>query len=438
MTSFIIKKGRVVDPLHERVFPADVLVVDGRIAAIGPGLAGQKDTTVINAEGCLVLPGLIDMHVHLREPGFEYKETIASGTRAALRGGFTAVCAMPNTRPVCDRAAVAGFVLDRARAAGNARVYPVGALSKGSEGKELAPFGEMRDAGVVAFSDDGRWLADAHLMRRAMEYAAMLDVPVISHCEDPALSAGGVMNEGFTATVLGLRGMPAAAEEVAVARDILLAELTGCHLHVAHVSTAGAVRLIREAKARGVRVTAEVTPHHFTLTEEAVRGYDTNAKVNPPLRTAVDVAALKEGLADGTIDVIATDHAPHSQEEKETEFDAAPFGMVGLETAVGLVFSELVSQGVLTLPQAVAKMTVNPAHILGLEAGVLAEGAVADITLVDPEREEVVEPGGFASQGKNTPFAGWRLKGTPVGVMVGGRWFEIRPFGKRLPTKKKK
>ncbi|MEW6172965.1 MAG: dihydroorotase [Bacillota bacterium] len=429
MTRLIIKGGTVVDPVNDRVYPADISIADGRIAAIGSGFSRRKGIMFIDARGCLVVPGLIDMHVHLREPGFEYKETIASGTAAAARGGFTAVCAMPNTRPVCDSAAMVHFVRKRALEAGYARVYPIGALTKESAGKELAPFGEMKTAGAVAFSDDGRWVADGNLMRRAMEYAGMLGTPVISHCEEPSLTAGGVMNEGFTATVLGLRGMPAAAEEAAVARDIILAELTGCRLHIAHVSTAGTVRLIREAKARGVKVTAESTPHHFTLTDEAVKGYDTNAKVNPPLRTAADVAAVKEGLADGTIDVIATDHAPHSREEKESEFDVAPFGMVGLETAVGLVMSELIEPGVLTLTQAVAKLTINPASILGLQFGVINEGSVADLTIIDPDRETRVDPAAFASQGKNTPFAGRLLKGVPVGTVVGGRWLAADAHG---------
>ena len=424
MSRLIIKGGIVIDPIKGRMFSADVFIADGTIAAIGPGLALRKGAKIVSAEGCLVVPGLIDMHVHLREPGFEHKETIASGTRAAVRGGFTAVCAMPNTRPVCDNAAVVKFVREKAREAAFARVYPIGALTKNSGGEELAPFAEMKDAGAVAFSDDGRWVKNSNLMRRAMEYARMLGLPVISHCEDTSLSGDGVMNEGYTSTVLGLRGIPAAAEEIAVARDIILAELTGCHLHIAHVSTAGTVRLIREAKARGVRVTAEAAPHHFTLTDEAVIGYNTNAKVNPPLRTAADVAAVKEGLADGTIDVIATDHAPHTQEEKECEFETAPFGISGLETAVGLVFTELVNQGVLTVPQAIAKMTVNPASILGIDCGVLKEGSIADITIINPEREQRVEPEHFVSQGKNTPFAGRLLRGASERVIIGGRCFD--------------
>lgn len=426
MTGLIIKGGTVVDPVEGLVYQADILIENGRIAAVGAGLSAGKKAAVIDAGGLLVAPGLIDMHVHLREPGFEYKETIASGTGAAIRGGFTAVCAMPNTRPVCDNAALVEFVLQKAKEAGSARVYPIGALTRKSEGKELAGFGEMRAAGAVAFSDDGRWVADAHLMRRAMEYASMLGVPVISHCEDPDLSAGGLMNEGVTATVLGLRGMPAAAEEAAVARDIILAELTGCHLHIAHVSSAGSVRLIREAKKRGIRVTAEAAPHHFTLTEDALKGYNTNAKMNPPLRTSSDVAAVIDGLADGTIDVIATDHAPHTEEEKETEFDAAPFGIVGLETAVGLVFTELVNKGVLSLTDAIAKMTVNPARILGIDSGRLEEGMVADITLIDPERKETVQTAHFVSKGRNTPFQGRELTGVAVGVVIGGRWIETR------------
>ncbi|MCL6557776.1 MAG: dihydroorotase [Firmicutes bacterium] len=424
MSRLIIKGGIVIDPIKGRMFSADVFIADGTIAAIGPGLAPRKGAKIVSAEGCLVVPGLIDMHVHLREPGFEHKETIASGTRAAVRGGFTAVCAMPNTRPVCDNAAVVKFVREKALDAAFARVYPIGALTKNSRGEELAPFAEMKDAGAVAFSDDGRWVKNSSLMRRAMEYARMLGLPVISHCEDTSLSGNGVMNEGYTSTVLGLRGIPAAAEEIAVARDIILAELTGCRLHIAHVSTAGTVRLIREAKARGVRVTAEAAPHHFTLTDEAVTGYNTNAKVNPPLRTAADVAAVKEGLADGTIDVIATDHAPHTREEKECEFETAPFGISGLETAVGLVFTELVNQGVLTIPQAIAKMTVNPASILGIDCGILQEGSIADITIINPERQQRVEPEHFVSQGKNTPFAGRLLRGASERVIIGGRCFD--------------
>lgn len=416
----LIKGGTVVDPAAHRMCRADVLVEGERVAAVDERLAGG-DARVLDAGGKLVFPGLIDMHVHLREPGQEYKETIATGARAAVRGGFTAVAAMPNTEPVADTPGVIRYVLEKAREAGLARVYPVGALTRGSRGEELSEMGGLKAAGAVAFSDDGRPVVGAGMMRRAMEYARMLGVPVISHCEEPSLSAGGVMHEGLVATTLGLRGIPAAAEEVMVARDLILAEMTGCHLHVAHVSTAGAVRLIREAKARGVRVTAEATPHHFTLTDRAVADYDTLAKVNPPLRTDADVAAVREGLADGTIDVIATDHAPHASHEKNVEFDLAAFGLVGLETAVGLVFTALVADNVLDVPAAVAKMSLNPARILGLPAGIIEPGAAADITVFDPEAEEVVDPALLAGKSKNTPFGGYRLKGVVYAAIVGGR-----------------
>lgn len=424
----LIKGGTVVDPVRGRMYQSDLLVEEGRVAAIIETETVEKvkqipadGVQVLDAGGKLVIPGLIDMHVHLREPGQEHKETIDTGTRAAVRGGFTAVAAMPNTDPVADTAGVIRYVLEKARESGRARVYPVGAITKGSRGVELSEMAELQAAGVVAFSDDGRSVTAAVVLRRAMEYARMLGVPVISHCEDESLAAGGVMHEGAVSTRLGLRGIPAAAEEVTVARDIILAEMTGCHLHIAHVSTAGAVRLIREAKARGVRVTAEVTPHHFTLTDRAVEDYDTNAKVNPPLRTEADVAAVREGLADGTIDVIATDHAPHAAHEKEVEFDAAPFGLVGLETAVGLVFTELIAPGVLDIPVAVAKMSLNPARILGLSAGTIEPGAVADLTIVDPEAVEVVDPVLLVSKSRNTPFAGYRMKGLPYATIVGGK-----------------
>jgi dihydroorotase len=425
----LIKGGTVVDPARGRMYQSDLLVEEGLVAAI---IKTETETIerekqipadgvqVLDVGGKLVLPGLIDMHVHLREPGQEYKETIDTGTRAAVRGGFTAVAAMPNTDPVADTAGVIRYVLEKARESGRARVYPVGAITKGSRGVELSEMAELQAAGVVAFSDDGRPVTAAVVLRRAMEYARMLGVPVISHCEDESLAADGVMHEGAVSTRLGLRGIPAAAEDVTVARDIILAEMTGCHLHVAHVSTAGAVRLIREAKARGIRVTAEVTPHHFTLTDRAVEGYDTNAKVNPPLRTEADVAAVREGLADGTIDVIATDHAPHAVHEKDVEFDAAPFGLVGLETAVGLVFTELIAPGILDIPAAVAKMSLNPARILGLPAGTIEPGAVADLTIVDPEAVEVVDPALLVSKSRNTPFAGYRMKGLPHAAIVGG------------------
>ncbi|MGQ9496923.1 MAG: dihydroorotase [Desulfotomaculales bacterium] len=417
----IIKGGWVVDPVQDSVAEADVLINGTTIAAIQQRIDPGAGWEVLDARGLIVAPGLIDMHVHLREPGFEHKETIASGARAAVRGGITAVAAMPNTNPVADNRSVIEFVLKRAREAGWARVYPVGAITRGCNGEELAEMADMAAAGAVAFSDDGRPVRNAGVMRRAMEYARALRRPLIDHCEDPDLTADGVMNEGLVATRLGLKGTPAAAEEIMVARDILLAELTGCAVHIAHVSTEGSVRLIREAKARRVLVTAEVTPHHFSLTEEACEGFNTNAKVNPPLRTARDVKALKEGLADGTIDVIASDHAPHALDEKNVEYDRAPFGIAGLETTVGLIFKELVAPGILSLPAAIAKMTINPARILGIDSGILAPGARADITVIDPEREEVVNPEEMVGCGKNTPFAGYRLKGIPVGTIVGGR-----------------
>ena len=424
----IIKNGLVVDPLAGNVAPKDILVVGGKIAEMGANLP-LGGTRVIDAAGCLVTPGLIDMHVHLREPGFEHKETIYTGSLAAARGGFTAVACMPNTNPVIDNAALIRSIIASAQEVGLVHVYPIGAISRGSRGEMLAEMGDMAAAGAVAFSDDGMPVADAGLMRRGMQYAGMLDKPIISHSEEKSLSAGGAMHEGSISTMLGLKGIPASAEEVMVARDIILAEETGCPTHIAHVSTAGSVRLLREAKARGVKVTAEATPHHFTLTHEAVTGYDTATKVNPPLRTADDRAAIRQGLADGTIDVIATDHAPHTEEEKDVEYEKAPFGLVGLETAVGLVWTELVHTGLLTPLQAVTCLTRNPARILGIPKGTLAPGADADITIIDPELEEVVDPAKFVSKSRNTPFAGRRLKGLPRLTMVGGRVIMERDRG---------
>jgi dihydroorotase len=368
----------------------------------------------------LVVPGLIDMHVHLREPGYEYKETIATGTAAAKAGGFTSVCCMPNTKPVNDSRAVTEFILSQAAKEGSVNVFPVGAITKGSAGQELAEMAELRDAGCVAVSDDGKPVMSAAVMRRAMEYSTIFGIPVISHCEDASLSAGGVMSEGFVSTELGLRGIPPAAEDVMVARDVALAELTGCRLHIAHVSTAGAVRIIRDAKSRGVKVTAETCPHYFTLTDDAVRGYNTMAKMNPPLRTAADAAAVKQGLADGTIDVIATDHAPHARDEKSVEFDVAPFGIVGLETALGLSLA-LVHEGVLSLADLLRKFTVNPAAILGIAKGTLSVGADGDVTIIDPRGEWKVDPSQFHSRSKNTPFEGFVLKGKAVRTIVAGR-----------------
>ena len=399
---------------------ADVLIEHGKIVAVGQNLGVASHLTVIDATEKLVLPGFVDLHVHLREPGFEYKETIATGTAAAVAGGFTSVCCMPNTTPVNDNQSITEFILDQARTAGNAHVFPVGAITKGSEGKELAEIGELRHAGCVAISDDGQPVMSSQVMRRAMEYALAFDLPVIDHCEDLHLSEDGCMNEGIVSTQLGLPGIPAAAEEIMVARNLALAELTGAHLHLAHLSTAGSVRMVREAKVRGIRVTAEACPHHFSLTEEAVRGYDTHAKMNPPLRTWQDVQAIKEGLRDGTIDVIATDHAPHATQEKQQEFAAAPHGVVGLETALPLTLA-LVEEGVLSLEMAVAKLTTEPARAFGLNKGTLTPGSDADVVVVDLHESWEVDPARFRSKSRNTPFAGWKVKGRVIATLVDGR-----------------
>ena len=417
--TLLIQGGHVIDPGRVNGV-ADVLIENGTISAVGPALTAPAGATVIQAKGQLVLPGFVDLHVQFREPGFEYKETIQSGTAAAVAGGFTTVCAMPNTNPVNDNQAVTEFMLERAKAAGNAHLYPIGAITKKSEGKELAEIGDLRRAGCVAISDDGKPVMNSLVMRRAMEYARAFDVPVVDHCEDLHLSEGGCMNEGLVSTELGLPGIPSAAEDVMVARNVSLAELTGARLHLAHISTAGSVRMVREAKARGLKVTAEACPHHFTLTEELTRGYNTHAKMNPPLRTMQDVQAIKEGLRDGTIDVIATDHAPHATQEKQQEFTEAPFGIVGLETALSLTLA-LVDEGVLTLESAVDKLATAPAKAFSLNAGTLAVGAPADVAIVDPNREWQVDPSRFRSKSRNTPFAGWKVKGRVTTTIVSGR-----------------
>ncbi|MGH7406416.1 MAG: dihydroorotase [Candidatus Methylomirabilales bacterium] len=431
----LIRGGRVIDPASGVDGMMDLLVEEGVIRRVGaPGNAGkarraapggtapEQADRVIEAKGLIVCPGLIDLHVHLREPGREDEETIASGTAAAARGGFTAVACMPNTEPPNDSASVTEFILEQAAKHGAVRVYPIGAISKGRKGEELAEIGELVAAGCVGISDDGSPVASAGLMRRAMEYATMFDIPVIPHCEELTLSQGGVMHEGLVSTHLGLKGIPGVAEAVEVARDLLLAEFTGARLHLCHLSAAESVRAVREAKARGVKVTAEVTPHHLALTDDAVRGFSTNTKMNPPLRSAEDQAALREALADGTIDAIATDHAPHALAEKEQEYDAAPFGVTGLESCLGVVLTELYHGKVLTLAQIVERMSVAPARILGLKGrGTLAPGSEADVTLFDPEREWVVEAKGMASKSKNSPFLGWKLKGAPVMTIVGGK-----------------
>ena len=422
--TLLIQGGHVIDPGRINGI-ADVLIEQGKIAAVGANLTAQGkgkngSVQIIDARHKLVLPGFVDLHVHFREPGFEYKETIKSGTAAAAAGGFTAVCCMPNTQPVNDSQAITEFILEKARISGNARVYPVGAITKGSEGKELAEIGDLRRAGCVAISDDGQPVMNSLVMRRAMEYALAFDLPVIDHCEDLHLSEGGCMNEGVVSTQLGLQGVPAAAEDVMVSRNLALAELTGARLHLAHLSTAGSVRLVREAKARGIRVTAEACPHHFTLTEEAVRGFNTLAKMNPPLRAWDDVQAIKEGLRDGTIDVIATDHAPHATQEKLQDFAAAPNGIVGLETALSLTLV-LVEEGVLTLESAVAKLTKAPARAFSLNAGTLASGVDADVVIVDPQETWEIDPSRFRSKSRNTPFAGWKVKGRVHATLLGGR-----------------
>lgn len=418
----LIRGGRVLDPARGVDRTADVLVEDGRIAAVDRHLTPHGHRTV-DAGDLIVAPGLVDMHAHLRDPGQTHKEDIASGTAAAVRGGFTAVACMANTSPPIDHPVTVEYVISRAQKSGACRVFPIAAITKGLAGQELAPIGALASAGAVALSDDGAAVANAGLLRRAMRYATMVDLPVIEHCEDAALSNGGVMHEGAWSTVLGLRGIPAVSEEAIVARDLLLAEATGARLHVAHASTAGSVRLIRDAKRRGVRVTAEVTPHHLVLTDEAVVGFDAGMKMNPPLRGSDDVAALREGLADGTIDAIATDHAPHAPEEKMVEFDAAPFGVVGLETALGVIWTALVGPGLLSPAQAIRAMSTAPAAILKVPGGGLTPGAPADLVVIDPARRWTVDARAFASKSRNTPFGGWELQGRAVATIVGG---EIR------------
>ncbi|MBI5188347.1 MAG: dihydroorotase [Nitrospirae bacterium] len=438
----LVKNGHIIDPSQGIDGVGDILIEDGKIKEVrtqntptptlphrggGQGWGGDSELRTIDAKGLYVLPGLIDMHTHLREPGFEYKETINTGTTAAVRGGFTTVCCMPNTYPVNDNASVTEFIIRKAAQEGLCTVLPIGVITKGQKGEELAEMGAMRDEGCVAFSDDGYPVTNSLLMRRALEYSKAFSVPIISHCEDLTLSEGGVMNEGLLSVTLGLKGIPAEAEMIMVYRDISLAELTGGRLHIAHVSTEGSVRLIRDAKKRGVDVTAETCPHYFSITEDAVTGYNTNAKVNPPLGAKRDVEAIKEGLRDGTIDVIATDHAPHHIDEKLQEFDKAPSGISGLETALGLSM-KLVDEGILTISQLVEKMALNPARILNLlvtgPKGTLKPGADADITIIDMKKEVKIEAAKLTSKGKNTPFDGWVLKGMPVVTISKGRIYE--------------
>lgn len=436
-----IINGYIVDPSQGIEGQGNILIEDGVIKelTIRDSKVNSKtkkskeaskekeseDIKIIDANGKYVVPGLIDMHTHLREPGFEYKETIRSGTMAAIKGGFTTICCMPNTFPVNDHASVTEFIIRKAIQEGHCTVLPIGAITKGQHGEELAEIGTMKNEGCVAFSDDGNPVMNSLIMRRALEYSKAFNVPIISHCEDKTLSEGGLINEGLLSLTLGLKGIPAEAEQIMIYRDLLLAELTGGRLHIAHVSTEGSANLIRNAKAKGVKVTAETCPHYFNLTEEAVIGYNTNAKVNPPLRTKRDVEAIKEALRDGTIDVITTDHAPHHSDEKMMEFERAPFGISGLETAFSLSLN-LVREGILTISQLIEKMTFNPAKILNVNKGTLKVGSQADVLIFDMDREYVVNAKEFISKGKNTPFDGWILKGMPLITIYKGIIKELK------------
>jgi dihydroorotase len=416
----LIKGGKVIDPANDINDIMDVLIQDGRIKEVGQDLA-DGDAEVIDAQGKLVCPGFIDMHVHLREPGFEYKEDIASGTRAAAAGGFTTICCMPNTDPVIDNATVASFVRERARKSGVVNVLPIGSISKRQEGKELSEMAELVEAGCIAVSDDGKPVEDAGLMRNAMQYASMFGLPVLSHCEETSLSSDGKMHEGYYSTIYGLKGIPAAAEEVMVARDIILAEATGASVHICHISTAGSVELIRAAQERGVQVSCEVTPHHLILTDEVVGSYDADTKVNPPLRSLEDVIALRDAILDGVVDCIATDHAPHHRESKDCEYNLASSGISGLETAVALIMDQLVIPEIIDDETMVRLLTIGPADILGINKGTLDPGADADITIIDPQSVKTVEPEKFYSKGKNTPFKGMRLRGWPCMTIIQGQ-----------------
>ncbi len=429
MSRLLLRGGRVVDPAQGRDGAFDVLVADGTVEEVGHRLAA-RGAQVLDLKGLVVCPGFIDLHTHLREPGREDKETIATGTRAAAAGGYTAVCAMPNTDPVNDTAGITRAILEKAAAEGAVRVYPIAAITRGQQGQELAEMGELREAGCVAVSDDGRPVTSARVMRRALEYAKAFGLVVIDHCEEPTLAEKTCMNEGPVSTVLGLRGQPAAGEAIVVERDVLLAEMTRGRIHIAHLSAAASVDAVRRGKRRGVAVTAEATPHHLFLTDEAVResGYDTNTKMNPPLRAEADRQALVAGLQDGTIDCIATDHAPHTVDDKKVEYDVAANGIVGLETAVALCLDRLVGAGLLELPQLVSLLSTGPARVLGLPGGTLAPGSPADVTVLDLSKKRQVDPERFESRSRNTPFGGLVLKGWPAMTIVGGRvaWRDAR------------
>lgn len=419
----LIKNGHLIDPAVPENTGMSVLIEDGRVSGwLRHGDADPDGAEIFDASGLLVAPGFIDLHVHLREPGQEHKETIASGCAAAATGGFTSVCPMPNTQPVNDNAAITRYMIEQAERAGLANVFPIGAITKSSDGSELAEMGEMKAAGAVAVSDDGRPVPTAGIMRRAMEYAKDFDLPVVDHCEDKSLSHGGVMHEGKISLLLGLRGMPALAEEIDTVRDIILAKETGAHIHIAHISTKNALEAVRRAKNEGINVTCEVTPHHFTLTDSAVEGYDTNTKMSPPLRSEEHLEAMLEGLKDGTIDAIATDHAPHHGDEKALEYDRAPFGITGLETAIGLTFLRLVETGVISLERLVELYSTNPAKIFRIpERGTLKPGSIADVTIIDPELKWTYKSSDSKSKSKNSPFDGWEFRGAAVATIVGGK-----------------
>ncbi len=419
MAKILIKGGRVISPAQQLDDTCDILIENGKISAIGKKL-DSKGAEVIDAADKVVTPGLVDIHVHLRDPGFEYKEDIASGTLAAVTGGFTSVACMPNTNPVNDNQAVTSFILKKAAEDGHCRIFPIASITKGLEGESLTEMGELKELGVYAVSDDGKPVSNPQLMRRAMEYARPFGMTIISHAEDLDLVGSGVMNDGPVATELGLKGIPWVAEDAATAREVMLAEFTGAHLHVAHVSTKGSIDIVRQAKKRGVAVTCEAAPHHFTLTDDAVRGYNTNAKMNPPLRSEEDREAVRQGIADGTVDAIATDHAPHHIDEKNVEFAIAMNGIVGLETALPLTL-KLVEEGLIDLPKAIALLTNGPADVLDLPVGQLEEGGDADVTVIDPDFEWTVETQKLVSKSKNTPFGDWQMKGAAVCTIVAGK-----------------